>query len=55
MAARARQLSERKGALTGYEEKFITKAVDDVTNGNITYKVVDPVREKVTNEPLEIK
>ena len=55
VAARARQLSERKGARTGYEEKFITKAVDDVTNGNITYKVVDPVREKVTNEPLEIK
>lgn len=41
VAARARQLSERKGAADGYEEKFITRAVDDVTAGRVTYNVID--------------
>ena len=42
VSARARQLSERKGAAEGYDEKFITRAVDDVTEGRINYKVIDP-------------
>ena len=53
VAARARQLSERKGALTGYEEKFITKAVDDVTNGRIKYEVIDNVPMK-KDESVEV-
>lgn len=53
VAARARQLSERKGALAGYEEKFITKAVDDITAGRITYEVIDNARVK-KDEPLEV-
>ncbi len=53
VAARARQLSERKGALAGYEEKFITKAVDDITAGRITYEVIDNAHVK-KDEPLEV-
>ena len=52
VAARARQLSERMGPLPGYDEKFITKAVEDVANGCVEYKFVDKVRKQV-NEPLE--
>ncbi|MDO5563110.1 MAG: DNA-directed RNA polymerase subunit omega [Synergistaceae bacterium] len=54
VAARARQLSQRKGALMGYDEKFITRAVDDVTNGRINYKLVDSVAVKTADEPVEI-
>lgn len=53
VAARARQLSERKGALAGYEEKFITKAVDDITSGRIKYEVIDNAQAK-KDEPLEV-
>lgn len=53
VSARARQLSERKGAAEGYDEKFITRAVDDVTEGRINYKVIDSAPQKA-DEPLEI-
>jgi DNA-directed RNA polymerase subunit K/omega len=59
VAARARQLSERKGAADGYEEKFITRAVDDVTSGRVSYDVIDtpepqaPEAAKTTDEPVE--
>jgi DNA-directed RNA polymerase subunit K/omega len=61
VAARARQLSERKGAADGYEEKFITRAVDDVTAGRVSYDVIDtpepqaqtPEAAKTTDEPVE--
>ena len=54
VAARARQLSQRKGALLGSDEKFITRAVDDVTNGRITYKLVDTASAKAADEPVEV-
>ena len=44
----ARQLSERRD-LSG-EEKYISMAVDDVTNGRIAYRIVDPL-PKQENEP----
>lgn len=53
VSARARQLSERKGAI-GYDEKFITKAVDDVTEGRIAYKVIDAMTPKTADEPVEV-
>lgn len=53
VAARARQLSERKGPLPGYDEKFITKAVEDVTKGRIKYKFVDIANTKSANETVE--
>ncbi len=53
VAARARQLSERKGAIAGYEEKFITTAVNDVMAGRIKYSVTGAVVPKTTNEPVE--
>lgn len=56
VSARARQLSERKGALMGYEEKFITRAVDDIVNGRIKYEIIDTVKTKTTaDELLEVK
>ena len=48
ISARARQLSERRD-LSG-EEKYISMAVDDVTNGRIAYRIVDPL-PKQENEP----
>lgn len=39
VAERARQLSERKGTGLGYDDKFITKAVEDVAEGRISYTV----------------
>lgn len=53
VTARARQLSERKGTRDGYNEKYITKAVDDVTEGRINFKVIDPVPQNA-DEPVEI-
>lgn len=55
VSARARQLSERKGALMGYEEKFITRAVDDIVNGRIKYGIIDTAKTKTADEPLEVK
>jgi len=63
VAARARQLSERKGAADGYEEKFITRAVDDVTAGRVAYDVIstpEPKAQqdeaaKATDEPVEVQ
>ncbi|MCE5201659.1 MAG: DNA-directed RNA polymerase subunit omega [Synergistaceae bacterium] len=54
IAARARQLSERKGALLGYDEKFITKAVEDLIEGRIRYSVIDTSTQKTANEPVEV-
>lgn len=41
ISSRARQLSERRD-LAG-DEKYISMAVDDVTNGRISYRIVDTV------------
>lgn len=53
VSARARQLSERKGAISGYDEKFITRAVEDLTEGRIDYSFVDTSPKKKSNEPVE--
>ncbi len=55
VSARARQLSERKGAISGYDEKFITRAVDDLTQGKIRYSFTDAALKKNANESLEAK
>ena len=47
-AARARQLSVRK--VLGGDEKYISKAVSDVTDGKISYKIIDPL-PKTENVP----
>ena len=39
LAERARQLSDRRGTGLGYDEKFITKAMQDVEEGKISYKM----------------
>jgi DNA-directed RNA polymerase subunit K/omega len=49
VAERARQLSERKGTGLGYDEKFITKAIDDVADGRVEFKVTES-----PNAPHEI-
>lgn len=48
IAARARQLSERRD-LSG-DEKYISMAVNDITDGKIAYKIIDPL-PKAENEP----
>ncbi len=53
ISARARQLSERKGAISGYDEKFITRAVDDLVQGRIRHTFVDTSAKKNENEHLE--
>ncbi len=55
LAERARQLSDRKGTGLGYDEKFITKAMDDVAEGRVKYKmthIVTPVEDGI-NESVE--
>ena len=49
ISARARQLSERRD-LSG-EEKYISMAVDDVTNGRIAYRIVDRIAYRIV-DPL---
>lgn len=52
LAERARQLSDRKGTGLGYDEKFITKAMDDVAEGRVKYKmthVVAPVEDGIND------
>ncbi|MEG1823156.1 MAG: DNA-directed RNA polymerase subunit omega [Cloacibacillus sp.] len=50
ISARSRQLSERKD-FSG-EEKYITQAVKEVTEGKLRYKIIDPVpASKTDNEP----
>lgn len=39
LAERARQLSDRRGTGLGYDEKFITKAMEDVAEGKVKYKM----------------
>lgn len=53
VSARARQLSERKGAITGYDEKFITRAVEELMQGRIKYSFVETTAKKEENESLE--
>ncbi|MDO5116280.1 MAG: DNA-directed RNA polymerase subunit omega [Synergistaceae bacterium] len=48
IAARARELSERHDATS--DEKYISRAVNDVTDGKISYKIIDPL-PKAENEP----
>lgn len=52
LAERARQLSERKGTGLGYEEKFITKAMEDVDQGRVTYKMT-PIEIGTEEESVE--
>ncbi len=43
VAARARQLSEQKGTTMGGEiEKFISRAMDDVAEGRVQFKLSRP-------------
>ena len=53
VSARARQLSERKGAISGYDEKFITRALEDLARGKIKYSFTDMPAKKNADEPLE--
>lgn len=53
VSARARQLSERKGAISGYDEKFITRALEDLAQGKIKYVFTDIPDKKNADEPLE--
>ena len=55
VSARARQLSERKGAITGYDEKFITRAVEELMQGRIKYSFVETTAKKEENESLEVQ
>lgn len=41
ISSRARQLSERKGSAADCDDKFITRAVADLTEGRIGYKIVE--------------
>jgi len=52
LAERARQLSERKGTGLGYDEKFITKAMEDVDEGRVTYKMT-PIEVGAEEESVE--
>jgi DNA-directed RNA polymerase subunit K/omega len=53
VSARARQLSERKGAISGYDEKFITRALEDLAQGKIKYVFTDIPDKKNADESLE--
>lgn len=54
LAARARQLSERKTVRDGFDEKYISMALNDIENGKISYKLVDNAEvDGVENEQLE--
>ena len=55
VSARARQLSERKGAITGYDEKFITRAVEELMQGRIKYSFVETTAKKEENESLKVQ
>ena len=55
VSARARQLSERKGAISGYDEKFITRAVEDLVQGRIRHSFGETSAKKEENETLEAK
>lgn len=52
LAERARQLSERKGTGLGYDEKFITRAMEDVDEGKVTYKMT-PIEVGAEKESVE--
>jgi len=52
LAERARQLSERKGTGLGYDEKFITKAMEDVEKGKVKYKMT-PIEVGAEMESVE--
>ena len=42
VSARARQLSERRDAES--DEKYISNAVEDVQNGRISYRILEPTQ-----------
>lgn len=52
LAERARQLSERQGTGLGYEEKFITKAMEDLEEGKVSFKVT-PIETGTEEESVE--
>lgn len=52
LAERARQLSDRKGTGLGYDEKFITKAMKDVEDGKVSYKMT-PIEVGAKEESVE--
>lgn len=54
VSARARQLSLRRDAFSS-DEKFITQAVKDVTDGRIKYKITDMSPKQSADEPVEVK
>lgn len=54
VSARARQLSLRRDAFSS-DEKFITQAVKDVTDGRIKYKITDMTPKQDADEPVEAK
>lgn len=54
VAARARQLSQRKDALSA-SEKYITQALNELADGKIGYNVTDAASETNTNEPVEAR
>jgi DNA-directed RNA polymerase subunit K/omega len=53
VSARARELSERKGAISGYDEKFITRALEELAEGKIKYSLVENPAQRSQNESLE--
>lgn len=49
ISARARQLSERRDM--GGEEKYISQAVRDVTEGKVSYRIVDTAPKTENEQP----
>lgn len=54
VASRARQLSVRKDAFNS-SEKYITQALHELADGNISYKVTNSDNTANENEPVETK
>lgn len=54
VASRARQLSLRKDA-DGASEKYISQALNELTENKITYKVTNANVMANANEPLETR
>lgn len=54
VAARARQLSLRKDALSA-SEKYISQALNELADGKISYNVTEAVRGTNTDESVETR
>lgn len=54
VAARARQLSLRKDALSA-SEKYISQALNELTDGKLNYNVTEAARVANTNESVEAR